>query len=117
MLADLPERADVLVIGSRGYRFMRRLLLGGVAGALVRNARYPVVFVPAGDGRLAHRAPRCARSALRAGAVSDSLASSLTAAPSLRSVGASRGRCVVIRRKLAHASLAALVGASRGRCR
>ena len=46
MLADLPERADVLVIGSRGYRFMRRLLLGGVAGALVRNARYPVVFVP-----------------------------------------------------------------------
>ena len=43
MLADLPERADVLVIGSRGYRFMRRLLLGGVAGALVRNARYPVV--------------------------------------------------------------------------
>ena len=46
MLADLPERADLLVIGSRGYRFMRRLLLGGVAGALVRNARYPVVVVP-----------------------------------------------------------------------
>ena len=49
MLADLPERADVLVIGSRGYRFMRRLLLGGVAGALVRNARYPVVVVPGVD--------------------------------------------------------------------
>ena len=46
MLADLPERADLLVIGSRGYRFMRRVLLGGVAGALVRNARYPVVVVP-----------------------------------------------------------------------
>jgi len=45
-LADLPERADLLVIGSRGYRFMRRLLLGGVAGALVRSARYPVVIVP-----------------------------------------------------------------------
>ena len=41
-----PERADLLVIGSRGYRFMRRLLLGGVAGALMRNARYPVVIVP-----------------------------------------------------------------------
>ena len=40
------ERADLLVIGSRGYRFMRRLLLGGVAGALMRNARYPVVIVP-----------------------------------------------------------------------
>ena len=46
MLADLPERADLLVIGSRGYRFMRRLLLGGVAGALMRTARYPVVIVP-----------------------------------------------------------------------
>ena len=48
-LADLPERADLLVIGSRGYRFMRRLLLGGVAGALVRSARYPVVIVPSPD--------------------------------------------------------------------
>jgi len=28
---------------------MRRLLLGGVAGALVRNARYPVVVVPGVD--------------------------------------------------------------------
>jgi nucleotide-binding universal stress UspA family protein len=45
-LADLPERTDVLVVGSRGYRGMRRLLLGGVAGALVRSARYPVVVVP-----------------------------------------------------------------------
>jgi nucleotide-binding universal stress UspA family protein len=49
MLADLPERADLLVIGSRGYRFMRRGLLGGVEGALVRNARYPVVIVPGVD--------------------------------------------------------------------
>lgn len=48
-LADLPERADLLVIGSRGYRFMRRLMLGGVAGALVRSARYPVVIVPSPD--------------------------------------------------------------------
>jgi nucleotide-binding universal stress UspA family protein len=46
-LADLPERTDVLVVGSRGYRIMRRLLLGGVAGALVRTARYPVIVVPA----------------------------------------------------------------------
>ena len=41
-LANLPE----LVIGSRGYRFMRRILLGGVVGALVRAAHYPVVVVP-----------------------------------------------------------------------
>jgi len=46
VLADLPERTDVLVVGSRGYRMMRRLLLGGVAGVLVRTARYPVVVVP-----------------------------------------------------------------------
>jgi nucleotide-binding universal stress UspA family protein len=45
-LADLPGRTDVLVVGSRGYRVMRRLLLGGVAGVLVRSARYPVVIVP-----------------------------------------------------------------------
>lgn len=45
-LAELPERTDVLVVGSRGYRVMRRLLLGGVAGVLVRTARYPVVVVP-----------------------------------------------------------------------
>jgi nucleotide-binding universal stress UspA family protein len=47
-LADLPARGDLLVIGSRGYRFMRRLLLG-VVGALVRSARYPVVIVPSPD--------------------------------------------------------------------
>ncbi|GAA4706812.1 universal stress protein [Pseudonocardia yuanmonensis] len=45
-LADLPERTDVLVVGSRGYPLMKRLLLGGVAGVLVRTARYPVVVVP-----------------------------------------------------------------------
>lgn len=47
-LADLPERTDLLVVGSRGYRFMQRLMLGGVAGVLVRTARYPVVIVPRG---------------------------------------------------------------------
>jgi nucleotide-binding universal stress UspA family protein len=46
VLANLPERTDVLVVGSRGYRLMRRLLLGGVAGVLVRTARYPVLVVP-----------------------------------------------------------------------
>jgi nucleotide-binding universal stress UspA family protein len=45
-LAELPGRTDLLVVGSRGYRFMRRLLLGGVLGVLVRSAYYPVVIVP-----------------------------------------------------------------------
>ena len=39
-------RTDLLVIGARGYRFMRRILLGGVLGVLVRSAYYPVVIVP-----------------------------------------------------------------------
>jgi nucleotide-binding universal stress UspA family protein len=46
-LADLPGRTDLLVIGLRGYRFLRRLLLGGAVGVLVREAYYPVVVVPA----------------------------------------------------------------------
>jgi nucleotide-binding universal stress UspA family protein len=45
-LAELPGRTDLLVVGSRGYRFMRRLLLGGVLGVLVRQAYYPVMIVP-----------------------------------------------------------------------
>jgi nucleotide-binding universal stress UspA family protein len=45
-LAELPDRTDLLVVGSRGYRFMRRLLLGGVLGVLIRTAYYPVVVVP-----------------------------------------------------------------------
>ena len=45
-LAELPERTDVLVVGSRGYRFMRRLPIGGVVGVLVSSAYYPVVVVP-----------------------------------------------------------------------
>lgn len=49
-LADLPERTDLLVVGSRGYPMMRRILLGGVAGVLVRSARYPVIVVPAPEG-------------------------------------------------------------------
>ena len=48
-LAELPERTDVLVVGSRGYRFMRRLLLGGVVSVLVSSAYYPVVVVPGGS--------------------------------------------------------------------
>jgi len=45
-LADLPGRTDLLVVGARGYRFMPRLLPGGVVGVLVRTAYYPVVVVP-----------------------------------------------------------------------
>jgi nucleotide-binding universal stress UspA family protein len=45
-LAELPDRTDLLVVGTRGYRFMRRVLLGGVVAVLVRSTYYPVVVVP-----------------------------------------------------------------------
>lgn len=48
-LADIrPEEADLLVIGSRGYGPVRRVLLGGVSAKVVRHARIPVVVVPRG---------------------------------------------------------------------
>jgi hypothetical protein len=58
------------VIGSRGYRFMRRLLLGGVAGALVQRPLPRGVRAGGLTGGPLIALPRCARSALRAGAVS-----------------------------------------------
>jgi nucleotide-binding universal stress UspA family protein len=48
-LADVrPGEADLLVIGSRGYGPVRRVLLGGVSARVVRHARIPVVVVPRG---------------------------------------------------------------------
>ena len=55
-LADLPERTDLLIVATRGYRLMRRLLLGGVAGKLVSSARYPVILVPGADPNIEPRA-------------------------------------------------------------
>jgi nucleotide-binding universal stress UspA family protein len=50
LLAALDEDdVDVLICGSRGYGPVRRVLLGGVASRLVRQARSPVVIVPRGD--------------------------------------------------------------------
>ncbi len=46
-LAALDERdVDLLVCGSRAYGPARRVLLGGVSAALVRQAAAPVVVVP-----------------------------------------------------------------------
>jgi nucleotide-binding universal stress UspA family protein len=50
-LAAIDARdVDVLVCGSRGYGPIRRVLLGGVAGRLIRHASAPVVVVPRGGG-------------------------------------------------------------------
>jgi nucleotide-binding universal stress UspA family protein len=46
-LAALDEReCDLLVIGSRGYGPVRRVLLGGVSRRLIRRAACPLVVVP-----------------------------------------------------------------------
>lgn len=46
-LADLrPEDCDLLVVGSRGYGPVGRVLLGGVSARLLRQARVPVMVVP-----------------------------------------------------------------------
>jgi len=49
-LASLDEREiDVLVMGSRGYGPVRRVLLGGVARKLIRRAACPLIVVPRGS--------------------------------------------------------------------
>jgi nucleotide-binding universal stress UspA family protein len=47
-LADRSRDLDLLVVGSRGYGPTRSVLLGGVAGRLIRRAGCPVVVVPRG---------------------------------------------------------------------
>jgi nucleotide-binding universal stress UspA family protein len=50
-LSMVAERgADLLVCGSRGYGPVRRVLLGTVSSALVRQASVPVLVVPRGGG-------------------------------------------------------------------
>lgn len=57
-LSSLDDRdVDLLVVGSRGYGPLRRVLLGGTSSRLVRQAACPVMVVPrtahaglAGDG-------------------------------------------------------------------
>ena len=49
-LAMVGERGvDLLVCGSRGYGPVRRVLLGTVSAALLRQASVPVLVVPRGD--------------------------------------------------------------------
>ena len=46
VLADESEELDLLVVGSRGYGPLRAVVLGGVAGRLVREAACPVIVLP-----------------------------------------------------------------------
>ena len=50
LLSDVAaaERADVIVVGSRGQSHITELLLGSVAEFLTHHARVPVVVIPSG---------------------------------------------------------------------
>ena len=48
-LAEFGEEVDLLVVGSRGYGPVRRLVLGSTSEYLERHARCPVLVLPRGD--------------------------------------------------------------------
>jgi len=45
-LVEQSDELDLLVLGSRGYGPIRRVLLGGVSAAVVRGSACPVMIVP-----------------------------------------------------------------------
>lgn len=51
VLLDASRSLDLLVLGSRGYGPVRRLLLGSVSGRIVRDASCPVLVVPGPEAR------------------------------------------------------------------
>ena len=46
ILAEQSEELDLLFVGSRGYGPLRAVIVGGVAGRLVREAACPVIVLP-----------------------------------------------------------------------
>ena len=50
ILTEASEQLDLLVVGSRGYGPMHAVMVGGVAGRLVREAACPVIVVPRDAG-------------------------------------------------------------------
>jgi len=47
-LVGLSARVDLLVVGSRGWGLVRRILVGSTAAHLMREARCPVIVLPRG---------------------------------------------------------------------
>ena len=46
ILAEASEQLDLLLLGSRGYGPLHSVLVGGVAGRVVREAACPVIVLP-----------------------------------------------------------------------
>jgi nucleotide-binding universal stress UspA family protein len=49
-LAKFGDDVDILIVGSRGYGPIRRLVLGSTSEYLERHARCPLLVLPLGDG-------------------------------------------------------------------
>lgn len=60
LTGEVEQGADLLVVGSRGYGPVRRVLLGSVSGALVRSAPCAVLVVPRGVHTGADGSPEAA---------------------------------------------------------
>jgi nucleotide-binding universal stress UspA family protein len=52
ILAEASEQLDLLLVGSRGYGPMHSVLVGGVAGRVVREAACPVIVLPRKAGHV-----------------------------------------------------------------
>ena len=52
ILAEASEELDLLVLGSRGYGPLHSVLVGGVAGRVVREAACPVIVLPRTAGHV-----------------------------------------------------------------
>jgi nucleotide-binding universal stress UspA family protein len=52
ILAEASEELDLLVLGSRGYGPLHAVLVGGVAGRVVRDAACPVIVLPRKTGHV-----------------------------------------------------------------
>jgi nucleotide-binding universal stress UspA family protein len=67
-LAAFSEGVDLLVIGSRGYGPLHRLMLGSTAQNLVASARCPLLVLPRAAAHPARAEDRDQRAAIAAGA-------------------------------------------------
>ena len=53
ILAEASEQLDLLLLGSRGYGPLHSVVVGGVAGRVVREAACPVIVLPRRAGHVA----------------------------------------------------------------
>lgn len=68
LLGMANKHVDLLVVGSRAFGPVRRVLLGSVSGALVKSARCPVLVIPHGTHEAVGQGDRT-RTVLTAGVV------------------------------------------------